>query len=265
MIKLFVSTFGQKADWIKRGIPIEVGACNRQNFRYELRDDTGINISAENPYWGELTGLYWIWKNYEFDPDDIVGFCHYNKCLKIDSDEVFNLLGECQKDWIALSPVNLCPHDYPGDIAALDTVLRDKHKKYYEAWKELYDSAGASKNGSKNCCCCELFFAKRDDFYSYCQFLFSVLFDVKSIVGEVDRVPYHKRYLAFLGERLLSVYLLAESKQVQYVPVMPYRKPFARILNKSLDLFHIDRNNPVYKKMKKIYLHNKPRQSSYIN
>lgn len=265
MVRLFVSTFGQKVDWIKNGIPIEVGATNRQNVRYEVRDDIGDNISVENPYWGELTGLYWIWKNYEFEPDDIVGFCHYNKCLKIDSDEVFNLLGKCQKDWIVLSPVSLCPHDYPGDIVALETVLKEKYKKYYEAWKKLYYSDGSTKAGALGCSLCQMFFAKRDEFYSYCEFLFSVLFDVKSIVGDVDRVPYHKRYLAFLGERLLSVYLLAEAKDVQYATMMPYRKPFARILNKSIDLLHVDRNSIIYIKLKKIYPHSNERQSSYRN
>ena len=65
-IKLYISTFGFKCDWIKNGTPIEVGAANRNNFIYSLRDDSGENISNDNAYWGELTGLYWIWKNQRF-------------------------------------------------------------------------------------------------------------------------------------------------------------------------------------------------------
>lgn len=265
MIKLFISTHGEKTGWIKQGIPIEVGAINRQNLRYDLRDDTGNNISRDNPYWGELTGLYWIWKNYELQPDDIIGFCHYNKCLKIDFNEVENLIGKCQKDWIARLPICIVPHDYPEDVVALESVLREKYVKYYEAWKKLYNSDGSSKVGALNCSSCQMFFTKRDEFYSYCQFLFSILFDVKSIVGDVDRVPYHKRYLAFLGERLLSVYLQAEAKQVQYVPIRPNRRLFNRILSKLVDLFHINRDNHIYKRMKRILYHNKGGQSSYLN
>lgn len=264
MIKLFISTHGHKADWIKQGIPIEVGAINRQNIRYDLRDDTGNNISVENPYWGELTGLYWIWKNVNFQPDDIIGFCHYNKCLKIDFDEIETLLEKCQKDWIAALPANMVPHAYPGDIAALEAVLGEKYAKYYEAWEKLYDSDGSSKEGALTCSTCQMFFTKREEFYSYCEYLFDILLDIKSIVGDVDRVPFEKRYLAFLGERLFSVYLLAEEKQVQYVPINRYKKPIIRILSKALDLFPIDSNNHIYKMLKRIYLHYDKRQSSYL-
>lgn len=42
------------------------------------------------------------------------------------------------------------------------------------------------------------------------------MFEVKEIIRDVDRSPYDKRYLAFLGERLLSVYLKANNKNVFY-------------------------------------------------
>ena len=41
----------------------------------------GINISHLNKYYGEFTGIYWIWKNLlnKFDDNDLVGNCHYRK------------------------------------------------------------------------------------------------------------------------------------------------------------------------------------------
>lgn len=57
-IYLYIATVGRRTEWIKNGIPIEVGAVVRSDFRYELKDDIGGNISALNPWWGELTGLY---------------------------------------------------------------------------------------------------------------------------------------------------------------------------------------------------------------
>ena len=43
-------------------IPVGLG---NNNFSDEwLRDNTGINISSKNPFYGEYTFYYWIWKNY---------------------------------------------------------------------------------------------------------------------------------------------------------------------------------------------------------
>ena len=41
----------------------------------------GKNISHLNTHYGELTGLYWIWKNTikEMKKDDLIGNCHYRK------------------------------------------------------------------------------------------------------------------------------------------------------------------------------------------
>lgn len=62
-IKLFASTFGKNCSKIRKNcIPIEMGAANRSNFIYPTKDNNGDNISKKNPYFGELTALYWIWK-----------------------------------------------------------------------------------------------------------------------------------------------------------------------------------------------------------
>lgn len=43
--------------------PLQVGREEKEDLGY-LCDNTGDNISAENCYYSELTGLYWIWKMY---------------------------------------------------------------------------------------------------------------------------------------------------------------------------------------------------------
>ena len=43
-------------------IPVGLG---QDNFdKNWLRDNTGVNISHKNPYYGEYTFHYWLWKNY---------------------------------------------------------------------------------------------------------------------------------------------------------------------------------------------------------
>ena len=46
-----------------------------------LNDSNEINISYLNKYYGEMTGIYWIWKNKlrNFSDKDWIGNCHYRK------------------------------------------------------------------------------------------------------------------------------------------------------------------------------------------
>ena len=46
-----------------------------------LSEKEGKNISHLNKFYGEATGIYWIWKNYlkKFKSDDWVGFCQYRR------------------------------------------------------------------------------------------------------------------------------------------------------------------------------------------
>ena len=57
-------------------IPLHVGREISQDLGY-MGDNTGEHISDLNPYYGELTGLYWIWKNET--EADIIGICHYRR------------------------------------------------------------------------------------------------------------------------------------------------------------------------------------------
>ena len=66
--------------------PLQVGREEKEDLGY-LCDNTGDNISAENCYYSELTGLYWIWKNvhtYKY-----VGTCHYRRYLLNEQEKIF--------------------------------------------------------------------------------------------------------------------------------------------------------------------------------
>ena len=60
-------------------VPLQVGAALRKKSSLVptyARDDTGENISRKNPYYCELTGLYWAWKNCSAD---YIGLVHYRR------------------------------------------------------------------------------------------------------------------------------------------------------------------------------------------
>ena len=75
-IKIIIAT--HKQYWMPDDpmyLPIHVGAAGKESIGYQ-RDDEGDNISAKNPNYCELTGLYWAWKNLKAD---YIGLAHYRR------------------------------------------------------------------------------------------------------------------------------------------------------------------------------------------
>lgn len=58
-------------------LPVQVGRALHPDVGY-IPDNTGDNISEKNPYYCELTGLYWAWKNL---PADVIGLVHYRRYM----------------------------------------------------------------------------------------------------------------------------------------------------------------------------------------
>lgn len=80
--------------------PAGLGSDNFSNLW--MRDNTGINISNKNPFYGENTFHYWIWKNdllrgidYEW-----IGFCHYRRFWvnPVFQNKKFSLLKDSLQD-----------------------------------------------------------------------------------------------------------------------------------------------------------------------
>lgn len=141
-ILIFISTYDNPVLKIKHGMPIEVGAYGRKKFLYSLHDDTGDNISNQNLYFGELTGLYWIWKNENFNDNDIVGFCHYNKALLV-SDKV--IVTEIEKNnWLVYRRRAIPAHPIKNELDTLVNILKADYPAYYESWKRIYKEDGSS-------------------------------------------------------------------------------------------------------------------------
>ena len=56
-------------------LPLHVGAEGKESIGYQ-GDNIGENISNLNPYFCELTGMYWMWKNLKAD---YLGLAHYRR------------------------------------------------------------------------------------------------------------------------------------------------------------------------------------------
>jgi|GEM_PF-3038700 len=214
-LRIYISTFGFKCIETPCGVPIEVGATKRENFLYELRDDTGDNISIENSYYGELTGLYWVWKNAELSNYRYVGYSHYNKRLSISPANAEEYLCRRPSGWIVYEEVSIPAHSDPHEWNILTKIIKEDYSSYFESFQNLYREDGSSDR----CNSANMFITSIEELNNYCEFLFSVCEKLREKLGDNKKDRFDRRYCAFFAERLLSVYILANKREKLCVPI----------------------------------------------
>ena len=102
-------------------IPVGLGTGN---FSKEyFRDNTGLNITEKNSYYGEYTFHYWLWKNYlDSNDNDIegwIGFCQYRKFWSVEKNNFLpNTIDE-------LKPLVLT--EIPQSYENFDVILGDPY------------------------------------------------------------------------------------------------------------------------------------------
>lgn len=183
-------------------IPIQAGAALTDIEMFSVRDSQGLNISAKNPQYCELTVLYWIWKH---DKAKYVGLSHYRRKFVLTEDQVQRLLNS-DIDVVATVPVlniegvrqQYC-HDH--DEKDWDTML----EAIAEIHPEYTDAANRIQNGIYYYAY-NMFIARREMLDDYCQWLFPILSYCEEKIG-IKADSYQNRYIGFLAERLLSIFL----------------------------------------------------------
>lgn len=182
--------------------------CINKGF---ILDDTFQNISHLNNVLGDLTGLYWIWKNTN---DEFLGTNQYRRFY---DDQQLQSLFPLDKNTLYVS--NFL---YFGE-----SVWHQYIKSHGELGMKLLKKAIASNNVSitekmfndlfftNKLSTCNTFFAHKSLFDKTCQVLFDIIFELyrgsKYLLEYVQfnlhtgRDPNDKRLLAFLAERILNI------------------------------------------------------------
>lgn len=197
-------------------VPLHVGRACGTDLGY-LGDDTGDSISRWNKYYGELTGLYWLWKNY---PDvDYIGVCHYRRFFLNEKRELMSA-----SDYeVALADADILvsnamyadgPYkDYYGqahnvaDLLAAGEVIKELYPEDYPAFCSVIEG---QKYYFGNLCV-----TTKPIFDAYCKWLFSIFFELEKRVDVSSYDDYHKRLFGFLSEELLLVYITAHNLKVK--------------------------------------------------
>ncbi len=213
MVKIFAMThkeFDVPSDPMY--IPLHVGhAGATKDFGY-MGDDTGDNISDLNCYYAELSGVYWVWKNYH--AAEYVGVCHYRRFLTDENGYAFTekeyeeILGKY--DIVTTKQLEL-PNSYRygfgahHNVETLDEagrIIKERHPQFYDTYVSLVNQ---NKTYFGN-----MMVAKKDVYDEYCAWLFDIFFELQKRVDLTFADDYHKRVFGFISEFLLYVWVTAK-------------------------------------------------------
>lgn len=208
-IKLFIMThkpFTPPPDPMY--VPLHVGRAGASDLGY-LGDDSMDSISTDNPYFCELTGMYWLWKNYH--ASDYIGICHYRRYLINEKGSLFTesqlekLLSEY--DMVTTKLLTLTCSYYEGfgenhhrkDLILTGNVLKEKYPEYADTFDRLVHGPHTYFGN--------IFIASKKEYDRYCTWLFDILFEVQKHTDFTGYNDYEKRLFGFLSEFLQTVWI----------------------------------------------------------
>ena len=216
-------------------IPLQVGTEGKKSLDYE-KDNMGDNISFKNPFFCELTGLYWAWKNLNAD---YIGLSHYRRHFstkkrlpkdvrgRIDSvlneNEVENILNHTdiilpkkRKYYIE----NLYSHyQHSLYIEPLDEtkkIIEEKYPQYLEEFEKLHNRTSAHMFN--------MFIMKKELLDQYCTWLFDILSELEKRIDITKYDAFHARFFGRVSELLLDVWINTNNLKYKEVKVIDIEK-----------------------------------------
>lgn len=205
--------FAQPSDSIY--IPLQVGRACGEDLGY-AGDNTGDNISDKNCYYGELTGVYWVWKNVH--TADYVGVCHYRRYFCTEDGRILNekdyhaILKEY--DMIVSKKLKLNFSYFDGyasdynifDLVTTGEVIQQKYPDYYDNFERLVHGNGTYF--------ANMMVTDKALYDEYCEWLFSIFEEVEKKIDADSYDDYHKRVFGFISEFLLLVFVETKGLKV---------------------------------------------------
>lgn len=212
-------------------LPVQVGAEGKEDLGY-VKDNTGENISIKNPYFCELTGLYWAWKNLKHS---YIGLAHYrrhfstarkkgkNKDERLQQvltlQETSQLLQDCdiilpkkRKYYIE----NLYNHyKHTMFVEPLDetrAIIAERYPEYLKEFDRLKKRTSAHMFN--------MFIMKREIVNDYCEWLFNILFELEKKIDISEYDSFHARFYGRISELLLDVYIYTNKLKYKEVKVV---------------------------------------------
>ncbi len=199
-------------------LPVHVGAAGKDDIGFQ-RDDSGDNISAKNPVYCELTGVYWAWKNLSYD---WLGLVHYRRFFtlknsgyqkkngKINSvlteDELrpllekYKVLVPKKRHYYIETVYNHYSHTFSQEqLDETRKILADSYPEYVFSWDKVMKG--------RSIYIFNMFIMNREMVDSYCTWLFDILGELEKHIDISSMTAFEKRYAGRISERLFNVWL----------------------------------------------------------
>lgn len=213
-------------------LPIQSGSVlSSVDLGYQ-RDDEGENISSKNLRYSELTALYWMWKNSEAE---YKGLAHYRRHFSNKNfmsmfskgrfedilsekkmEELFNevdiLLPKKRNYYIETIESHYNHTHYEEDLR----VTKETIDRLFPDYSQYLDDVLQRKSAHMF----NMFIMRSDLFDAYCEWLFTILFDIEENLDITEYSSFHQRVFGRISEILLDVWLAKHNLKYAEVPVM---------------------------------------------
>ena len=197
-------------------LPVHVGAEGKAELGFQ-KDNEGENISTKNPYFCELTGAYWAWKNLK---SDYLGLVHYRRYFrgnfKIEvNGKVKKILSEEQVEKLLQTNDIILPKKrnyyieslyshyantmYVEPLDITGEIIKKDYPEYHAEFLRLKKRKSAHMFN--------MFIMKKELLDKYCEWLFEILFKLESKVDATKYDSFHARFYGRISELLLDVWL----------------------------------------------------------
>lgn len=245
-IKILVAT--HKKYWMPEDdvyLPIHVGRAGKADLGY-VGDNTGDNISSKNTNYCELTGLYWAWKNLKCD---YIGLCHYRRYFahtvsgsdmekkklailqRTDYEKLlkqYDVILPKQRNYFIETVRSQYEHAHnKNDLEVAEKIIKELYPEYSKAFIKVM---GRTKLHIFN-----MFVMKKEKFDEYCQWLFTILFELEKRIDIRRYDEYEARVFGFLSERLFNVWL--EKQQLKVIEINVIFLESINWINKGVKFF----------------------------
>lgn len=209
-------------------LPVHVGAEGKESLGY-TPDNTGDNISKKNPYYCELTGVYWAWKNLDYE---YIGLVHYRRYFKnkrfgkgfenvLTNNKLERLIAKNPNTiflpkkrhyWIETNKSQyLHAHHHEG-LLNTEKII----KEYYPDYLEYWNYSMKKRSGHRF----NMFIMDKKHFDEYCNWMFDILFKVEDITDITTWNKSEQRVFGYISERLIDVFILKNNIKVKDLPYM---------------------------------------------